>query len=209
MKFFMIITLGLLTILPFKMKGNESSGKVDASSKTVEVESLFDNILKPAQEEHLSISTVKANGCITKALTDLLNLKQALLPLESPVAKAHMIRVENAIEILSQRRLYKYQLWAEQRLETCQEYFDKNKKNEKKLQECYMELGSVQQDLIVENMLRREIAQLMSDIYDRLSFDHKKEVRHLSIRLWQDTYSLEQDSNQNSITIKRYALEDF
>ena len=62
------------------------------------------------------------------------------------------------------------------------------------------------QDLVTENMLRREIVSRLADIYNALEEKEKKFVRGEAIKMQQDDYSAALDEKQRR---RRMILEDF
>jgi hypothetical protein len=156
----------------------------------------------------LTFENATPDGAVTNSIMQLFNLKQALNALKgTDITVAILLnRIDQALQILSTRRIYKYQLWAEKQLRRSPEA-DKLKKlsgNEKIA--YYLELSRVMQDLVTENMLRREIVSRLADIYNALEEKEKKFVRGEAIKMQQDDYSAALDEKQRR---RRMILEDF
>jgi hypothetical protein len=178
------------------------------ASRKVSAETLFNEIISSHTKEKLTFENATPEGAVTNSIMQLLNLKQALNALkDTDITVAILLnRIDQALQILSTRRIYKYQLWAEKQLRRSPEA-DKLKKlsgNEKIA--YYLELSRVMQDLVTENMLRREIVSRLADIYNALEEKEKKFVRGEAIKMQQDDYSAALDEKQRR---RRMILEDF
>ena len=178
------------------------------ASRKVSAETLFNEIISSHTKEKLTFENVAPDGAVTNSIMQLLNLKQALNALkDTDITVAILLnRIDQALQILSTRRIYKYQLWAEKQLRRSPEA-DKLKKlsgNEKIA--YYLELSRVMQDLVTENMVRREIVSRLADIYNALEEKEKKFVRGEAIKMQQDDYSAALDEKQRR---RRMILEDF
>lgn len=176
-------------------------------SRRVKAEDLFNEIISSHTKEMLTFENVTPDGRITNSIMQLLNLKQALSAMEEgDVEVVRLLHsVDQAVQILSNRRIYKYQLWAEKQLRKSQvTEVKKLSKNEKIM--CYLELSRVMQDLVTENMLRREIVSQLAKIYEALEEEEKKIVRSEAIKMQQDEYSAALDTKQRRC---RMLLEDF
>ncbi len=178
------------------------------ASRKVSAETLFNEIISSHTKEKLTFENATPDGAVTNSIMQLLNLKQALNALkDTDITVAILLnRIDQALQILSTRRIYKYQLWAEKQLRRSPEA-DKLKKlsgNEKIA--YYLELSRVMQDLVTENMLRREIVSRLADIYNALEEKEKKFVRGEAIKMQQDDYSAALDEKQRR---RRMILEDF
>ncbi len=178
------------------------------ASRKVSAETLFNEIISSHTKEKLTFENAAPDGAVTNSIMQLLNLKQALNALkDTDITVAILLnRIDQALQILSTRRIYKYQLWAEKQLRRSPEA-DKLKKlssNEKIA--YYLELSRVMQDLVTENMLRREIVSRLADIYNALEEKEKKFVRGEAIKMQQDDYSAALNEKQRR---RRMILEDF
>lgn len=95
------------------------------------------------------------------------------------------------LDILQQRRVYCYMLWAERTLEesSSEEHQDLSKLSQDDRIRLYEILGEINLQLIPENMLTREIVSRLTEIYDTLDAEHKKAVRVRNIHRQADPLS--------------------
>lgn len=140
--------------------------------------------------DNLSLVTVGPDTNVTAAIRFVDDLGQELFDIEGEGEQ--LLELNEAIvavlDALKQRRIYKYQLWAEARLERVQEARKDQLSVEDKLK-LYLLLGEINASFISENMLNREIMSTMAAIYDELEPEAKKQARCLSIQQQADSLS--------------------
>lgn len=156
-----------------------------------EIEIALSNKVAEVVAEDLRLSAVSPNTNVTAAIRYVDELGQQILEIDSEGERILALNesIVAVIDALKQRRIYKYQLWAERRLEEVSQRLAKGKNSPSDLVRLYLLLGEINSSLISENMLNREIMATMANIYDSLDAENKKNVRRLSIHQQADPLS--------------------
>lgn len=167
------------------------AGEILRETQIGEIESALSNKVADVIAEDLRLSAVSPNTNVTAAIRYVDELGQQILEIDSEGERILALNesIVAVIDALKQRRIYKYQLWAERRLEEVSQRLAKGKNSPSDLVRLYLLLGEINSSLISENMLNREIMATMADIYDSLDAENKKNVRRLSIHQQADPLS--------------------
>lgn len=167
------------------------AGEILRETQIGEIESALSNKVADVVAEDLRLSAVSPNTNVTAAIRYVDELGQQILEIDSEGERILALNesIVAVIDALKQRRIYKYQLWAERRLEEVSQRLAKGKNSPSDLVRLYLLLGEINSSLISENMLNREIMATMANIYDSLDAENKKNVRRLSIHQQADPLS--------------------
>lgn len=141
--------------------------------------------------ENLTLASARPDTNVTESIRFVDVLGQELLETEGD-SESILVLNENivaVIDALKERRIYKYQLWAEGRLEQVSAQLEKGRLSAPDLIKLYLSLGEINVSYISENMLNREIMATMALIYDRLDSENKKQVRRFSVQQQADPFS--------------------
>ncbi|WP_407450501.1 hypothetical protein [Fibrobacter sp.] len=179
------------------------------NEKGIDANELFEQIIKEHRDQPLNFGEVEPDGKITDAILSLMNLQTMLNVFDSGGVEELLLpkKIERAITVLSERRIYKYQMWAEQRLRENMSEKDLTKCSDSRKVALYISLSQINQNVISEIMLHREVIERLKQIYDVMNEDTKKHVRLRAIQLQQDEYTLQlQEERKNN---RRLTLEDF
>lgn len=191
--------LMLLLFLPFAIGGEKElkvvSGELNA-------------IIAKASAEVPELGNSEPDGKLTKLLNELY---QKMGELEkADVAENEQQEQINLLEkgetlflLLSERRIFRYMLWAEKRLRHCVSR-DLSKLSQGDLFDLYKSLSDINLSLIPEAILSREITTQLAAIYDRLDAEHKPEARLESIRR-----NADKELAQKNRFARRKGLDDF
>lgn len=167
------------------------AGEILRETQIGEIESALSNKVADVVAEDLRLSSVSPNTNVTAAIRYVDDLGQQVLAIDGDGERILALNesVVAVIDALKQRRIFKYQLWAERRLEEVSQRLAKSKNSPSDLARLYLLLGEINSSLISENMLNREIMATMANIYDSLDAENKKNVRRLSIHQQADPLS--------------------
>lgn len=164
-----------------------------ASLEPVSIESIaaaLSNKVAEVVREDLTLASVRPDTNVTAVIRFVDNLGQQLFDIQGEGEQVLELNeaIVAVLDALKQRRIYKYQLWAEARLERVQEARKGQLSVADKLK-LYLLLGEINASFISENMLNREIMSTMAAIYDELEPEGKKQARRLSIQQQADSLS--------------------
>lgn len=173
-----------------KNVANEASSILQ-DAQIGEIETALSNKVAEVVAEDLRLSSISPNTNVTAAIRYIDDLGQQVLAIDGDGERILALNesVVAVIDALKQRRIYKYQLWAERRLEEVSQRLAQGKNTPSDLVRLYLLLGEINSSLISENMLNREIMATMAAIYDSLDAENKKNVRRLSIHQQADPLS--------------------
>lgn len=172
----------------------------------------FEEVVKKHASVKLTTLTAKPDGAITADIQWLIQLaNQALALPEDAKAKAApyelAAKIEQAVAILQERRVYCYLLWAERRLQdaTAPRYEDLGDCSQDELIRLYEDLSDINLALVSEPMLARDVAARLGEIYDAMDGTYKVVARRRGIEKQMDSYSAAQAPNVKL----RKTLDDF
>jgi len=160
-----------------------ASSRLETATVEAISAALSNKVAEVASEEP-TLATVRPDGTVTAAIRFVDDLGQQLLDTDGAGEKFLALNesIVAALDALKARRMYKYQLWAESRLEQVTEQWAKGKASTSDKIKLYLALGEINASYISENMLNREIMSTMAMIYDGLDDESKKQVRRQAIQ---------------------------
>ncbi|MGN0890153.1 MAG: hypothetical protein ACI4W7_00720 [Candidatus Spyradenecus sp.] len=163
------------------------------------------NIIKRQSSYIPTLVTAQPNKAITGDIMKLYYLGERIESLDEEEEET-LDKIEKAIAILQERRVYCYLLWAEQCLRQVEAKQEYSKLRQDQVLRLYEALSDINLAIVTETMLAQEIATQLGKLYETLDGENKKKARQRGIQKQADAYTAELSLERVPL---RKTLDDF
>ena len=165
------------------------------------------SIIKRQSSYIPTLLTAQPNKAITGDMMKLYRLGERIESFDEEEEEEETLdKIEKAIAILQERRVYCYLLWAEQRLRQVEAKQEYSKLRQDEVLRLYEALSDINLAIVTETMLAQEIATQLGKLYETLDGENKKKARQRGIQKQADAYTAELSLERGSL---RKTLDDF
>ncbi len=163
------------------------------------------SIIKRQSSYIPTLVTAQPNKAITGDMMKLYHLGERIESFDEEEEET-LDKIEKAIAILQERRVYCYLLWAEQRLRQVEAKQEYSKLRQDEVLRLYEALSDINLAVVTETMLAQEIATQLGKLYETLDGENKKKARQRGIQKQADAYTAELSLERVPL---RKTLDDF